>query len=238
MQSIDDLKAKQAQELAKLEAEHKFAALLPFEPSYIALSCATGTPRVSFKVEGLGGALEALKAFTVVPFTEYRNGGLHLKPVALCEGADPDRHSDQWAVSLVAETDFLSHLGYPLTTVKLKFFARVPGVIETNGIVRVTLDIQGPDHIGGFNALAATCAFTGKGSGRHIERNSKAPNLALNGYCDRVISYGGMGDNRAYYVYLIHSDYADQDCSGSKELSHLYGQLQNMADEFDNKECA
>lgn len=233
MQSIDDLKAKQARELAELEARHKFAALLPFAPSYIALNAATGTHRVSFKVEGLGGALEALKAFTVAPFTEYRDGNLHLKPVALCKGADPDKHSDQWAVSLVVETDFLSHIGKPHTDAKMKFFARVPGVVEANGLVHVTLDIKGPDYIGGFDALAATCAFTGKGRGRHVAHNSKAPNLALNAYCDRVISYGGMGEDRAHYEYLICTDYADQDCSGSKELSHLYGQLQNMADEFD-----
>lgn len=235
MQSINDLKAKQAQELADLEAKHKFVALLPFEPSYVALKCATGTPRVSFKVEGLGGALEILKAFTVVPFTEYRDGFLHLKPVALCKGADPDKYSDQWAVSLVAETDFLSHLGYPHTTVKLKFFARIPGIIETNGLLHVTLDIQGPDYIHGFNALGASCSFTGKGSRRHVERNSKTPNQALNAYCDRVISYGGIDEGQAHYEYLICVDYADQDCAGPKELSHLYGQLQNMADEFDNK---
>lgn len=233
MQSIEELKAKQAQELADLEAKHKFTALLPFAPSYLAIKAATGTPRASFKVKGLGGALEALKAFTIVPFTEYRDGALHLKPVALCKGADPDKHSDQWGASFVAETDFLSHLGYPHTTVKLKFFARVPGVIETNGLVHITLDIQGPDYIGGFNALGASCTFAGKGRARHVVRGSKAPNAAVNSYFDRVISYGGMAEDRAHYEYLICTDYADQDCSGDKELSHLYGQLQNMADEFD-----
>lgn len=237
MQDINELKAQQAQqarELAELEAKQAFAQLLPLAPSYVTVSALTGTPRASFKVQGLGGALEALKAFTIVPFTEYRGGGcLNLKPIALCKGIDADKHADQWAASLVADTTFISDLG-PHTKVKLKFFARIPGAFQANGVIHVTLDIQGPDYIGMFNALGASCELS---PGRkQVKQGTKRPNDALNGYFDRVITWAS-DDTSANYEYLICSDWSDKDATGPKELSHLFGQLQNMSDEFDNKEA-
>jgi hypothetical protein len=229
MQDINELKAKQARELADLKAMQDFAQLLPLAPSYVRASLVAGTPRATIKVEGIGGALEALKLFTIVPFTEYRDGCLNLKPIAFCKGIDADKHADQWAASLVAETTFISDLG-PHTKVKLKFFARIPGALQANGVVHITLAIKGPDYIGMFNALGASCELS---PGRkQVRQGTKRPNNALNGYCDRVISWAS-DDTTANYEYLICSDYADQDATGPKELSHLFGQLQNMSDEFD-----
>lgn len=232
MQSIEEMKAQQARELAALEAKHKLAALMPLAPSYVAADTATGTPRVSYKVQGLAGALEVLQAFTVVPFTEYRDGFLHLKPIAFCKGIDADKHADQWGASIVAETSFTSNLGYPLTTIKVKFFARIPGLELANGVVHVTLNVTGPDYIGAFNVLGASCQYTSNNRSQ-VKAGSIRPNAALNG-AGRLIAWS-IDSNSAHHEYLINSDFADQDATGNKELSHLYATLQNLADEFDNK---
>lgn len=232
MQSINELKAQQARELAALEAKHKLAALFPLAPSYVAADTATGTPRVSYKVNGLAGALEVLKAFTIVPFTEYRDGFLHLKPIALCKGIDADKHADDIAASILAETSFVSHLGYPLTTISVRFFARIPGLELANGVAQVTLKVEGPDYIGGFNILGASCEFTSNNRSQ-VKPGSIRPNAALYG-AGRLIKWSSDSNN-ATHEYLINADFADMDASGDKELSHLYATLQNLADEFDNK---
>ncbi|MNQ72355.1 hypothetical protein D3C85_870570 [compost metagenome] len=231
MQSINELKAKQARELADLEAHHAFAKLLPVMPYHVNLTMSTGTPCASIKVEGIGGALEALKAFTIVPFTEYRDGStLRLEPMTLIRGIDKDKYADQWAVSVRTDTNFCGEMG-PHTSVKVWFYARIEGAYQANGMVCITLDVNGPDYIGNFKALAPSCEYTSNAR-TQVKRGSIRPNAALNGYCDRFHSWSVPG-NRALYDFLIVGDYADQDATGPKQLSHLFGQLQNMSDEFD-----
>lgn len=232
LQSIEALKAKQAQELATLEAQHKFAALLPVAPSFVHLGEGS-EPQARISVEGLGGALEVLKLFTIVPFTEYRNGtSLILKPIALCPGIDPDKHCDQWAASLVSDTSF----GLESTTVKVKFFARIPGAFRSKGVAKIILEVsepKGADYRHNYRHLGARCEYVDN-SRSQVKRGSIRPNAALNGYGDRFHSWS-VPDGRALHEFLFTADYANQDASGPKELSHLFGMFQNMADEFDNK---
>lgn len=234
MQSINDLKAKQAKELAALEEQHKFAAYLPVMPSFMNLKAGDGAPEVRYNVVGFGGALEVVKGFTIAQFTEFRDGlGLHLRPTALCRGIDKDKYADQFAASIQADTSFSSETE-PQTSIKFRFYARVPGFYQAGQLVHVVLHVEGPDYIGNHKKLAASCDFNSRGS--HILAGSVRPNAALNGYGDRFISWSVPG-NRALHEFLFCGDYADQDLSGPKELSHLYAQLQNMADEFDAKEA-
>lgn len=235
MESIEALKAKQARELADLKAKHAFAALLPVKPFHVDLNT-SHVPYAIIAVEGLGEALEALKAFTIVPFTEYRNGTeLHLKPMALIPGIDKDKHCDQFAASLISDTSFCGE-GGPRTTIKVCFFARIPGAYQAGQIVRIALDVsepRGQDWRHNNRYLGATCEYTSNARSQ-VKRGSIRPNAALNGYGDSFHAWSVPGD-QALHEFLFSADFADQDASGPKQLSHLYGQLQNMADEFDNK---
>lgn len=232
MKSINELKASHARELADLEAQHAVAKLLPLVPSFVYFH-PDGEVQARIAVEGLGGALEALKAFTVVPFTEYRNGStLMLKPTALIPGIDKDKHCDQFAASLISDTSFSG----ASTTVKVKFFARIPGVYQAGGIVEILLEVsepKGEDYRHNFKKMGASCEWT-NANRLQIKHGTIRPNAALYGYGDRFHSWSVPG-SRALHEFLFSADYADQDATGAKELSHLYGQFQNMVDEFDCK---
>lgn len=233
LQSIEALKAKQARELAELEAQHAVAHFLPLVPSFVYIPQG-GEIQARIPVEGLGGALEALKLFTVVPFAEYRNGTtLIYKPMALIPGIDKDKHCDQFAASLVSDTSFSSNA----TTVQVKFFARIPDIFRDNGIVEIVLEVsepKGADYRHNYKKMGARCEWTDAGR-LQVKRGSIRPNPALYGYGDRFQAWG-VPNGRALHEFLFSADYADQDASGPKELSHLFGQFQNMADEFDNVE--
>lgn len=225
MKTIEQLQAEQAKALAALKAEHELAALMPAPPTYVSTSRLTGSPWVSYKVEGLRGALELFKLFTVVPFAEYRDGCLSLKPGELLKPEARDKFASQWAYSIDVSTNFESHCGAG-TTLKIKFFARVPGVDVP---VHVTADVTGPGYIGSFNALGASCQW----KANKVVRGSKAPNRALCGV-GRLIAWGTGSEEWANYSYLVSAEYADIDQS-FEDLREAMLNLQNLSDEFDAK---
>lgn len=231
LQSIEALKAKQARELAELEAQHAVAHFLPLAPSFVYLPQG-GEIQARIPVEGLGGALEALKLFTVVPFAEYRNGTtLLFKPMALIPGIDKDKHCDQFAASLITDTSFSG----ASTEVKVKFFSRIDDGSKGGRIIEILLEVgepKGADYRHNFKKMGARCEWTDNGRLK-VKQGTIRPNAALYGYGDRFQAWG-VPSGRALHEYLFAADYADQDARGPKELSHLFGQFQNMADEFDN----
>lgn len=231
LKSIEALKAKHARELADLELQHAVATLLPLAPSFVHFS-QDGETTARIQVEGLGGALEALKLFTVVPFTEYRNGpNLLFKPMALIPGIDKEEHCDDWAASLITDTSFSSNS----TEVKVKFFSRIDDGSRGGQIIEILLEVsepKGADYRHNFKKMGARCEWSDAGR-LQIKHGSIRPNSALYGYGDKFQAWSVPG-SRALHEYLFKADYADQDASGPKELSHLFGMFQNMADEFDN----
>ena len=232
MRTMAQLEAEQAAAVAKLKKQHAVAACLPVAPDYVDASSAMGWPLATYKVEGLRGALEMLKRFTVVPFTEFRNGFLRLQPMQFVPVEQRDKHAAQWALSIDVSTHFLSHCGAG-TTVRVKFFARVEGL----DVVNVWLDVKGPGYIGSFNALGATCKTRNTGNFGHgtaVVPGSARPNAPLSGAADRVQAWGTGGDDWANHSYLVHTDLEGQDTPGA-ELKHAVEVLTNLSTEFDAK---
>ncbi len=237
MKSLDEMKAQQAAELATLEKQHALASKLPVTPWFVLLpSKATGYPSASIKVQGIRGAIEALKAFTVVPFAEHRDGCLRLVPMEYVPEQARDKVSAQWAFQLKVDTHFFSHCGAG-TNLKISFFARVSGASAAD-IVSITLDVTGPNYIGSFMALAARAQFRNSGAygqGRAVVSGSKGPNVVLAAECGRVIDWATGGDDWANYSYLIATELEGTDATAA-ELVEPFNVLQNLSDQFDAKE--
>jgi len=227
MQTVEQLKAKQAAELAKLEAANALAALLPIPPKMAFAERVTGTPFVCYDVDGVAGAIEAIKLFTVVPFTEYRNGSLKLCPMQFVPEEKRDVHAGQWALQIDVKHHFFSHCGAG-TTATIKFFARVQGVDVP---VHIWLDIKGQGYIGSMPKWAPTASIKrgrfGHESGGGVERGSVRANVILSSQCQRTITWGTGGDDWANHSYLVSADYADQDATPD-ELTHALAVLENL----------
>lgn len=223
MKSIQELQAKQAKELAELEAAHKIAAELPVKPSSVQAWATTGEPWVNFKVQGIRGAIELIRQFLIVPFAEYRNGTLSLKPLEQLPPEFAANNSAGYAFDLnVSES-----VGSFGPRAKLSFFARLP----VAGLVRVNLDIEGPNYIGTFYALKPDYQTW---QGRLKKSSPVRPNPELNGASDKVIKWAGGSADHIVYSYLFVADQVDIDQPGS-ELTHAVDQLQNLSDAHDAK---
>ena len=229
MQTVEQLQAKQAAELAALQREHAIANALPLAPSSI-VEVKGLPPKATYKVQGVRGALELLQKFPViVPFTQYRNGWLRLTPLELVPEHHQTSNTDgAYAAHLNTNYHAESHCNAG-TDAKLKFFTRAEGV----GIVQISADITGPDYIGGYHRLNPTTNQKGA-RGRIVERTFSA-NPMLNGYFDRVQywSTGDIGPIKAWanVDYLLCAD-TDADSAPEKQ-SHAIGQLVNLADELE-----
>jgi hypothetical protein len=236
MKSLEQMKAQQAREIANLEAKHALAAKLPIMPWFVLLAGKPGNYHsVSIKVEGIRGAIEAIKAFTVVPFAEHRDGCLSLVPMEFVPESKRDKTSAQWAFQLKVDTHFFSHCGAG-TNLKIQFYARVAGA-GGNDVVSVTLDVKGPGYIGSFNQLAAQANFKNSGSfghGRAVVYGSVKPNSALNGACQRYYKWASGSEEWANFSYLISTELEGVDVLGS-ELVEPLNILRNLSDEFDAK---
>lgn len=227
MKSLDELKAQQAKELAELEKAHAIAACLPVEGARVMPFAATGTPWVNYKVKGIAGALDLIRAFVVVPFGEYRNGCLKLAPAEQLSEAWREDNAACWAASLHVNQSVGERHSYG-PSARVTFFARVPGV----GLVRVNADIAGQGYIDSCPRFSASYQIK---AGRLI-RDSVRANAKLNGYADKYIKWAGGDAENLVYEYLFSADVADDDMPGA-DCSHLCGQFEAMADELDVKEA-
>lgn len=233
MQTIEQLQAKQAATMARLEKELAVAKLLPAVPHYVDASANMGWPLASYKVKGIRGAIAMLKAFTVVPFTEYRDGCTRLQPVQFVPESKRDTHAGQWALAIGVNTDFVSTCNAG-TDVRIRFFARVEGL----DVVNIWLDVEGPNYIGSFQALAADCQMrnTGRfGHGRTVVAGSVRPNAAMNRATDKFIQWSTGTPERANIDYLVRADLANVDTPAA-ELTHALAVLTGLSAEFDAKE--
>lgn len=228
MKSVEQLKAEQAKALANLEAQHAIANAMPVRPHYVDPSRLIGCPSASIKVKGFKGARDALAEFTVVPFAEYRNGCLSLKPLELLPEKVREDECANWAVQISVEQ---MHGGYG-PNLKMRFYARIPGM-PAPSLISVTLDVEGPDYIGAFRKVGAEYRL--KRDGITVDRDSIRPNARLNGHTDKVIRWASGGSDSFYFSYLISADYADEDAAPD-QLAHCFATLENIISEFEGNE--
>lgn len=220
MKTLEEMKAEQAKALAKLEAEHALAALAPVPPDSVQLSPkSTRPPWIVYRKKPLSAALAILAAYTVAPFNRYRGTFTQLTPPGTCE--DGEEVGGPFAVAL----DVSQGEGFgPSAT--LYFFAPVG-----DGLARIVIDIDGPDYIGGFSALAAgRQPIMGGRFGNEVIGYTFTANQALNGLADSFVHWGGGSKKDAHFTYLFQAD--SEEPAPAEEMTHALGQLRNLRDEF------
>lgn len=194
LKTVEELKAAQAKELAKLEAQHRIAAKLPegVEAWYIEPMSALKCPHISIRVDGIAGAVEVLEKFTIVPMGIERKSCTRVAPRALLKDKQVATPYD---VNLCVD----QIAGSTSPGAKVACYIQLPEI----GVVSVTLDVRGPGYIGSYPGMSARYDMRG----RRVLRDTIRPNLALYAASDEVIKWAA-GDNAIDYSYLFE-DFED-----------------------------
>lgn len=231
MKTIEQLQAEQARELETLKKQHALASdlLLPCPPDSVQLTGrGVGNDWVSYKVDGLRGALELFRRFNnVVPMYAARTSCTRIRPAENMTEQELSNCKGPFALDITARTNAERRTA----DVEVKFFTRV----SDGRAVRVTLKVKGPDYIGAYGKLRATATEEhDRRTGRVISRGFKA-NTELHAGCDHFISWSS-GEIGAIKTYCEHSHFfsADHDADGTaEENSHALGILQNLCDSLE-----
>lgn len=229
MKTIDQLKAEQSAQLAKLEYELNVANAMPLTPDRV-MQTALGEPWVTYKVKGIRPVIDLMRAFVVVPMVMLKDGCTYIKPLEQIKPEKHEKTTGTYAVSLTVNQG--SGFG---PDVKLYFFARV----EAIGLIRVCINVDGPDYIGMYKALAADVSEQRDRNNR-ITARSYSANTRLYSLCDNLINWSS-GDSgpiktSANIQYFFCAD-VDGDSPGA-EQSHTIGQLTNLCDMVEPENAA
>lgn len=231
MKTIEQLQADQARELETLKKQHALASdpFFPCPPDRVQLTGrGVGNDWVSYKVEGLRGALELFRKFNnVVPMYAARTSCTRIRPAENMTEEDLSSCKGPFALDITARTTAERRTA----DVEVKFFARV----SDGRAVRVTLKVNGPDYIGAYGKLRADATEErDRRTGRIISRAFNA-NVELHAGCDHFISWG-TGETGQVKTYCDHSHFfsADHDADGTaEENSHALSMLQNICDRLE-----
>jgi len=88
METLEELKAKHAREIAELEREHEILALLPVKPDRVMFH--SGKPHIYHKAETLAEAVAILDSYETEPFVQLDGTFLHHKPLDWISERDQD----------------------------------------------------------------------------------------------------------------------------------------------------
>lgn len=234
MKTIEQLQAEQARELESLKNQHLLASdsSFPFPPDSVQLTGrGVGNNWVSYKVDGLRGALELFRKFTdVVPMYAARTSCTRIRPAENMTEEELGNCKGPFALEIVARTTAERRTA----DVTINFFAR----LSTGAAVRVSMKVKGPDYIGAYGKLRADATEEREPrTGRIIRRGFNA-NTELHAGCDHFISWG-TGETGAIKTYCEHSHFfsADHDADGTaEENSHALGMLRNLCDRLEPAE--
>jgi hypothetical protein len=222
------MREEQAKALAKLEAEHALAALAPTPPDSVQLSPKGRRPAwIVYRKKSLTAALDIMALFHCVPFYRFKGTFTELTP----DGTQDERSEEVGGPFAVA-FDVNQGEGYG-PSAQLYFYAGIadPALAPQSRLVRVVIDIDGPDYIGGFSALAAgRQPIMGGRFGNEVIGYRFSANQALNGLADSFVHWGGGDKKDARFTYLFMAD--QEEAAPMTDETHALGQLRNLRDEF------
>ena len=227
MKTLETLKSEQAAAIAKLEAEHALAALAPAVPDYTAPGKGRRPGWIVYRKRSLSQALELAALFSeVLPIYKHRGTFLELVPDGC---ADPK--AEEIGGPFACYLDVNQGKGYG-PSAQLTFFAAVadPALEPQRRLVKVSIDIDGPDYIGGFSALGSSRVPVKTNNRGDVTEWRVGPNGALAGLSDSYVMWGTGSKDDSRFSYLFC---ADTEAAGPwQDNAHAIGQLVNLRDEF------
>lgn len=217
MQTIEQLKAAQAAQIESLTAQLALSEAAPLVPDSVMLDKVA--PWLTYRKRTLAEALDIFRAYTVAPMYVAKNSCTEIAPENCFHGKNMTIKSGPYALSLTVDMGE----GYG-PTAKVTFYG-----MAGDTLARVTVDIEGPDYIGAFKALAPSVTVERDPRGRVVRRTYNRNVLAAS-IADDVVSFAsgcaGPVKTAANHVYLFCSDTEDR-APGSQNR-HACGQLQNL----------
>jgi hypothetical protein len=219
MMTLQELQAKQAADLAKLEGEHAIARLCPVPPHSVMLTSCGEKSWISYRADSLWSALDIMAKFQPLAFYRFKKTFARYTVESLLTGRDSDMAQD--AGPFGALIDVSQGSGYGPTVI-LAFFVQLGDDIHK---VRVSLE---RDRFGGsgWHSYGAAWVRNPNGRGNRIERGDYVANRTLSGMTDHSTKWGTGSDESAQYSYAIMAD----DVDGLADLDmHCLPMLENIA---------
>jgi hypothetical protein len=226
MMTVDELKAKQAAELAKLEAEQAIAALAPVPP-HRAMLVGTGERAwISYEAADLWAALDIMAAFQPVAFYQFKGTYTRFEPEPINDKRTRDKGESD-GVPLVALIETGGGEGFgPNAT--LAFFAYLG-----DDLCKVKIDLR-PAGYGPASwwQYAARFQADPRGQSRRLDgqryiSGTFMPNDKLAGMTDRRVRWGSGSREAWQFTYALCADYANADYSADWTDARL--RLENIA---------
>lgn len=226
MMTVDELKAKQAAELAKLEAEQAIAALAPVPPHRVMLVGTGERAWISYEAADLWAALDIMAAFQPVAFYQFKGTYTRFEPEPLNDKRTRDKGESD-GVPLVALIETGGGEGFgPNAT--LAFFAYLG-----DDLCKVKIDLR-PAGYGPASwwQYAARFQADPRGQSRRLDgqryiNGTFMPNDKLAGMTDRRIRWGSGSREAWQFTYELCADYAAADYSADWTDARL--RLENIA---------
>ena len=224
MQTIEQLKQAQTAQLESLQKQIDIAEAAPVTPDSVILGKLA--PWVIYRERTLAQALDLFRAYTVVPMYLAKNTCTEIAPEDCYHGKNMTIQRGPFALAMTVDKGE----GYG-PTVKIKFYGMVGDTVAQIGV-----DVEGPDYIGAFSALAPSVTEQRDRGGRITSRTFNRNTLAASLFDDCVSwSSGDFGaiKKSASHTYLLCAD--DGRTAPGGDSSHACGQLQNLIDATEKK---
>lgn len=223
MQTLEEMKAKHAAELAKLEAEHALAALAPIPPKRVQITSVKLGDWLTYDCASLWDALDIMSKFHPIPFYEFKGTFTRYVPPALNIGRDA---GEEKSGPYVARISTSQGEGFG-PTVDLCFFVMLG---ETICEVHCKLRDKWCDQFGQYRAPFH--AHSGGRSrmlagNRYIAGDFRA-NPKLSGMMDKTTHWGSGSQEAASFSYAISADSVEGD--GPCEWRDAGLRLENIAE--------
>lgn len=191
MQTLEELKAKHAAEVARLEKELDVASRAPVAPKRAQMPSGGLPSWLIYRADSLAAALEIMNAAPVVPFYSYKGTFTRLQPEALATEKSGEVTGGPYAASLhVSQGECFG------PSVELRFF-----VMAGDEICAAHVDL-GPEF--------RPSQLWSYGARRNVvQRRDWHANTLLAALADRHIRWGSGSDTSATYEYLLSADTVD-----------------------------
>lgn len=203
MMTLEEMKAKQAADLAKLEREHALATLAPVPPKSVQLTSAGLGHWISYRVPTLWDALDLARKFQPVAFYQFKGTYTRFVPAVLNTGKD---EGELIGGPYFAKLDVSQGEGFG-PTVYLAWFAFLGDDIC---MIRAELEREGfGGH--GFGQYSASFQRNERGRSRRLEgqryiRGDFRANGTLSAFFDKVTYWGSGSEESAHIQYAITAD--------------------------------